>query len=86
MREERSRGQENEKSRTERGEEREGGGGALWVLLCRNVNTLQRWQKTMTPRGEEGASVSVPLHVRACVRTWAGAPTAPQGAEAKRRR
>lgn len=47
------------------------GGAALWLLLCRNVNTLQRWQKTMTPRGEEGASVSLPVHVcvgRACVR------------------
>lgn len=27
------------------------------MLLCRNVNTLQRSQKTMTPRGEEGVRV-----------------------------
>lgn len=63
MREERSRGQENEKTRIERGR-----WGALWLLLCRNVNTLQRSQKTMTPRGEEGASVSDPLRVCVCVR------------------
>lgn len=48
---EKDRTKENEKSRMEK--ERT----ALWLLLCRNVNTLQRLQKTMTPRGKEGASV-----------------------------
>lgn len=72
-----------------RAEER-GGRPALWLLLCRNVNTLQRSQKTMTPQGEEGARACVFLLsaksacVPACVR--AGAPTAPRGAEGERRR
>lgn len=52
-----SRGREKEKSGLERGER--GGRAALWLLLCRNVNTLQRSQKTMTPRGEEGVCVRV---------------------------
>lgn len=46
----------------ERGER--GGRAALWLLLCRNVNTLQRSQKTMTPQGEEGAFL-----LSACVRS-----------------
>lgn len=29
------------------------------MLLCRNVNTLQRSQKTMTPQGEEGLHTCV---------------------------
>lgn len=54
------------KSRMERGER--GGRAALWLLLCRNVNTLQRSQKTMTPQGGEGVHASVFL-LSACVRS-----------------
>lgn len=38
---------------------------ALWLLLCTNVNTLQRSQKTMTPRGEEGARAACALLLNA---------------------
>lgn len=55
----------------------DGGNGAragLWLLLCRNVNTLQRWQKTMTPQGEAVC--------RSCVcEVCVGAATAPRGAQ-----
>lgn len=61
-----SRGRGKEKSGMERGER--GGRAALWLLLCRNVNTLQRSQKTMTPQGEEGVRASVFL-LSACVRS-----------------
>ena len=44
---------ERERCRMEKKRKEEGRAG-LWLLLCRNVNTLQRSQKTMTPRGEEG--------------------------------
>lgn len=60
------RGREKEKPRMERGGR--GGRAALWLLLCRNVNTLQRSQKTMTPQGEEGVCASVFL-LSACVRS-----------------
>lgn len=36
------------------------------MLLCRNVNSLQRSQKTMTPRGEEGVRASL-LYVQVCL-------------------
>lgn len=50
-------GREEEESGMRGGER--GGRLALWLLLCRNVNTLQRSQKTMTPQGEEGVHASV---------------------------
>lgn len=60
------RGQEKEECRME-----SGGRAGLWLLLCRNVNTLQRSQKTMTPQGEEGVHVSVFLSVICvCVCVW----------------
>lgn len=61
-----------------------GGRAALWLLLCRNVNTLQRSQKTMTPQGEEGVCARVcvsAVRTNVCV----GAATALRGAEEERR-
>lgn len=68
-----------ERGRNIEEEEQKGGRAGLWLLLCRNVNTLQRPQKTMTPQGGEGVHVCV-WRTRAHAPAWVGAATAPQGA------